>query len=287
MATLKDVARESGLTVGTVSRVLNNRGYISDKAREKVEQAMKRLNYQPNEVARSLSKSSSNTIGLIVPHIRHPYFIEMISHLEYQAYQKGYRILLCNSRNMQEKEREYIDICTGNKVAGIILCSGTVPVEVFDKIGITVVTIERFLDNGTAAVECDNRQGVCEREHVHFEEILTEEIQYDSMMYEDMLEEALRKYPETDGLFVNSDVIAAQTLQACGRLHIPVPERLKIIGFDDVFLSTLTTPQLTTIHQPAKEMAEIAVNLLHDSVSGKVVPKRTVLPVRLVERGTT
>ena len=72
MATLKDVARESGLTVGTVSRVLNNRGYISDKAREKVEQAMKRLNYQPNEVARSLSKSSSNTIGLIVPHIRHP-----------------------------------------------------------------------------------------------------------------------------------------------------------------------------------------------------------------------
>lgn len=86
MATLKDVARESGLTVGTVSRVLNNRGYISDKAREKVEQAMKRLNYQPNEVARSLSKSSSNTIGLIVPHIRHPYFIEMISHLEYQAY---------------------------------------------------------------------------------------------------------------------------------------------------------------------------------------------------------
>ena len=325
MATLKDVARESGLTVGTVSRVLNNRGYISDKAREKVEQAMKRLNYQPNEVARSLSKSSSNTIGLIVPHIRHPYFIEMISHLEYQAYQKGYRILLCNSRNIQEKEREYIEICTGNKVAGIILCSGTVPVEVFDKIGITVVTIERFLDNGTAAVECDNRQGgvlaaekliacgcrhllhvgniggvfmpadmrtegfreVCEREHVHFEEILTEEIQYDSMMYEDMLEEALRKYPETDGLFVNSDVIAAQTLQACGRLHIPVPERLKIIGFDDVFLSTLTTPQLTTIHQPAKEMAEIAVNLLHDSVSGKVVPKRTVLPVRLVERGTT
>ena len=159
MATLKDVARESGLTVGTVSRVLNNRGYISDRAREKVDQAMKKLNYRPNEVARSLSKSSSNTIGLIVPHIRHPYFIEMISHLEYQAYKKGYRILLCNSRNIQEKEREYIDICTGNKVAGIILCSGTVPMEVFDKIGITVVTIERFLDNGTAAVECDNRQG--------------------------------------------------------------------------------------------------------------------------------
>ena len=91
----------------------------------------------------------------------------------------------------------------------------------------------------------------------------------------------------TDGLFVNSDVIAAQTLQTCRKLGISVPDQLKIIGFDDVFLSTLTTPQLTTIHQPIREMAEIAVNLLHDSVSGKIVPKRTVLPVSLVERETT
>lgn len=85
MATLKDVAREAGLTVGTVSRVLNNRGYISDSAREKVADAMKKLNYHPNEMARSLQRQSTNTIGLIVPHIRHPYFAEMISNLENQA----------------------------------------------------------------------------------------------------------------------------------------------------------------------------------------------------------
>ena len=69
MATLKDVAKASGLTVGTVSRVLNNRGYISDKTREKVYQVMKELNYQPNEMARSLSKQKSNTIGIILPNI--------------------------------------------------------------------------------------------------------------------------------------------------------------------------------------------------------------------------
>lgn len=132
MATLKDVAKEAGLTVGTVSRVLNNRGYISDDAREKVNGAMKKLNYHPNEVARSLQGKSTNTIGLIVPHIRHPYFAEMISNIENQAYKKGYRILLCNAQSIEEKEREYIDICTGNRVAGIILCSGTVSVEVFD-----------------------------------------------------------------------------------------------------------------------------------------------------------
>ena len=69
MATLKDVAKASGLTVGTVSRVLNNRGYISDKTREKVYQVMKELNYQPNETARALSKQKSNTIGVILPNI--------------------------------------------------------------------------------------------------------------------------------------------------------------------------------------------------------------------------
>lgn len=325
MATLKDVAQEAGLTVGTVSRVLNNRGYISNNARKKVEDAMKKLNYHPNEVARSLHKKSTNTIGLIVPHIRHPYFAEMISNLENQAYKKGYKILLCNSQSMQEKEKEYINICTSNKVAGIILCSGSVAVETFGGTDVPVITMERFLDNGTASVECDNRQGgalaaekliacgcrhllhvgnigtismpadlrtegfreVCEKKKIPFTELFTEETQYNSMRYGEMIENALQKYPETDGLFANSDVIAAQTLQICRKLHISVPEQMKIVGFDDVNIASLTTPQLTTIHQPVKEMAEIAVNLLHDSVSGKLVAKRTVLPVYLVERETT
>ena len=325
MATLKDVAKETGLATGTVSRVLNNRGYISEDARRRVDDAMKQLNYQPNEVARSLHRKSTNTIGLIVPHIRHPYFSEMISNLEDQAYKKGYKILLCNSQSIHEKEKEYLNMCTGNQVAGIILCSGSVSVEVFGESDIPVITMERFLDNGTASVECDNKQGgilaaekliacgckhlihvgnvssivmpadirtegfreVCERENVPFVELLTEERHYYNLAYGEMIEEALRKYPETDGLFANSDVIAAQTLQVCRKLGISVPDQLKIIGFDDVRIATLTTPQLTTIHQPVKEMAEIAVGLLHDAVSGKLVAKRTVLPVALIERETT
>lgn len=325
MVTLKEVAKEAGLTVGTVSRVLNNRGYISDDAREKVYSAMKKLKYHPNEVARSLQGKSTNTIGLIVPHIRHPYFAEMISNIENQAYKKGYQILLCNSQSIEEKEREYIDICTGNRVAGIILCSGTVSVDMFDGIHVPVITMERFLDNGTAAVECDNRQGgelaaekliscgckhllhmgninsismpadqrtegfreVCEKKGVAFNEVFTEQTQYHDMKYDQMIKAALQEHPETDGLFVNSDVIAAQTLQICRKLGIQVPKQMKIIGFDDVNIAALTTPQLTTVHQPVREMAEIAINLLHDAISGKIVPKRTVLPVYLVERETT
>ncbi len=325
VVTLKEVAKEAGLTVGTVSRVLNNRGYISEDARKKVYSAMKKLNYHPNEVARSLQGKNTNTIGLIVPHIRHPYFAEMISNIENQAYKRGYRILLCNSQSIEEKEREYIDICTGNRVAGIILCSGTVSVELFDGIHVPVITMERFLDNGTAAVECDNRQGgalaaqkliscgcrhlihvgnindlsmpadqrtegfreVCEKQGIAFAEVFTEEKQYNSMNYGAMIERALLEHPETDGLFVNSDVIAAHALQICRKLGIQIPAQMKIIGFDDVNVAALTTPQLTTVHQPVREMAEIAVSLLCDAVSGKVVPRRTVLPVYLVERETT
>ena len=325
MVTLKEVAKEAGLTVGTVLRVLNNRGYISEDARKKVYSAMKKLNYYPNEVARSLQGKNTNTIGLIVPHIRHPYFAEMISNIENQAYKRGYHILLCNSQSIEEKEREYIDICTGNRVAGIILCSGTVSVELFDGIHVPVITMERFLDNGTAAVECDNRQGgalaaqkliscgcrhlihvgnindlsmpadqrtegfreVCEKQGIAFAEVFTEETQYNSMNYGAMIERALLEHPETDGLFANSDVIAAHALQICRKLGIQIPAQMKIIGFDDVNVAALTTPQLTTVHQPVREMAEIAVSLLCDAVSGKVVPRRTVLPVYLVERETT
>ncbi len=325
MATLKDVAKEAGLTTSTVSRILNNRGYISDNARQKVDVAMKKLNYQPNEVARSLHRKATNTIGLIVPHIRHPYFSEMISNLEDQAYDRGYRILLCNSQSIQEKQTEYINICTGNQVAGIILCSGSVPMDLFEEVGIPVITMERFLDNGTASVECDNRQGgmmaaekliscgckhllhignigtitmpadqrtegfreACEKKNIPFVELLTEETQYNSMKYGDLIVKALKEYPETDGMFANSDVIAAQTLQVCRKMGILVPEQMKIIGFDDVNIASLTTPQLTTVHQPVKEMAEIAVRLLHDAVTGKMVARRTVLPVHLVERETT
>ena len=249
----------------------------------------------------------------------------MISNLENQAYKKGYKILLCNSQSIQEKEKEYIDIITGNRAAGLILCSGTVDTKVFQRVDIPVITMERFLDNGTACVECDNKQGgelaarkliacgcknllhvgtigtipmpadmrtegfreICQKKNITFVEVSTEEEQYNDLKYDELLESMLIKYPETDGMFLSSDVMAAQALQVCRKLGLSVPEDMKIVGFDDVNIASLTTPQLTTVHQPVKEMAEIAVNLIQDAETGKLVPKRTVLPVRLVERETT
>ena len=107
------------------------------------------------------------------------------------------------------------------------------------------------------------------------------------MNYAKMLEGILTDYPETDGIFTNNDIIAAQALQVCHRLGMSVPGRLKIIGFDDVSIASLTTPMLTTLHQPMKEIAETAVDLLDRASKGKLVARRTVLPVTLIERETT
>lgn len=324
MATLKDVARESGFTVTTVSRVLNNRGYISEETKQKVNAAMKKLNYQPNEVARSLTKKTTNTIGIIVPHIRHPYFAELISNIENQCYKKGYKILLCNSHEKMEKEKEYLEMCSSNRVAGVILCSGTVSVKEFQGSNIPLITLERYLENGTASVECDNRQGgqiaakylidcgckkllhfsgvyenampadmraegfkeMCEKEGIEHSEVATSAYQYSHLEYHDFIEKVLKEKKDVDGIFASSDLIAAQIIQVCHKLKIDIPGKVRLVGFDDVNISFLTTPQITTIHQPIKEMAENAVNIMLDAAAGKAVPKRTMLPVQLVIRET-
>ncbi len=325
MATLKDVAREAGLTVTTVSRVLNNRGYISEAAKQAVEQAMEKLNYRPNEVARSLSKKYTNTIGVIVPHIRHPYFAELISNLEKYAAKKNYKILLCNSRAKDEKEREYYQMCRSNRVAGIVLCSGSVETREFHGGEFPIVTIERYLDNGTAAIECDNYEGgklaarhlieqgckrilhfsgvscnqmpadartegfleVCIQNKVYFKEVLTSMEQYDDLEYHREIQLELEMDPSIDGIFASSDLIAAQVLQVCHKMGKKVPEELKVLGFDDVMLASLTTQALSTIHQPIKEMAKAAIDTIINSNDGKSVEKRRVFPVTVVKRETT
>jgi LacI family sucrose operon transcriptional repressor len=324
MTTLKDVAQETGMAVGTVSRILNNRGYISEEARQKVEAAVKKLNYHPNEVARSLHKMKTNKIGLIVPHIEHPYFSQMIGCLEEQAYERGYEILLRRSYRRNETEKEFIEMYTGDRVAGIILCSGGVAVEKLQQLEVPLITLERHLDGGTASVECDNIQGgslaanclidagcrsllhigntsgvsmpadnrtegfqmVCRERGIPFLEVETKAVQFKHMSYEKTIEQVLMQHPDIDGVFASSDMIAAQTLQVCRKLQLDVPSRMKIVGFDDTYIARITNPALTTIHQPIDEMAELAMEHLHDAIEGKLVPKSTVLPVSLVRRET-
>lgn len=325
MATLKDVAKEADLAVATVSRILNNRGYISEEAREKVELAMKKLNYRPNELARSLHQSKSTVIGLIVPHITHPFFSEMIRCIEEKAHAYGFRLLLFNTQSSDDNESEFLQICNSQRVAGIIMFSGGLSVQHFKNFGVPVITIERFLEAGTGSIECDNELGgylaaehlvsrgcrkilhfgtekkyempgdmrfegfkkYCKEHKVEYVEIPSKSDSFQTMEYYEDIEKALKKHRDADGIFANNDIIGAQAIQVCDRMGVKIPDDMKIVSFDDTMLTRLTSPQLTSVHQPIKEMAELSVRLLSDAVDGKVVPVRTQLPISLVVREST
>lgn len=90
MITIKEVAKEAGVSITTVSRVMNNRGYISAETRGKVEGAMKKLNYQPNQLARSFHSKKTFYIGLLIPDVTIPFFTEMTGRIETRLHKQGY-----------------------------------------------------------------------------------------------------------------------------------------------------------------------------------------------------
>lgn len=325
MPTIKDVAEKAGVTVTTVSRVLNNRGYISEATRTKVYEAMEELDYQPNEIARSLFRKKSNIIGLIVPTVSHPFFGELTSHLETYAYSRGYKVLICNSQLDESKEQEYIWMLRRNQVDGIIMASHTLNVEEYKKLNLPVVAFDRFISNRIPYVTSDNYQGgklaielllkrgckkiahmcgslnldmlanqrhrafidVAEQNQIPYFTLETDVNAFEVGEYEKLLTDLFAEHPDIDGLFLNSDIMAVVAIKVCAKLGKQVPHDVKIIGYDDVSIASLVTPQITTIRQPVEKMSELSVNLVEALVNEKKVPVENCLPVELIERGTT
>lgn len=325
MPTIKDVAERAGVSVTTVSRVLNNRGYISEATRKKVYKAMEELDYQPNEVARSLFRKRSNIIGLIVPTVAHPFFAELTAYVETYAYSRGYKVLVCNSQLDASKEQEYIWMLRRNQVDGIIMASHTLEVEEYKKLSLPVVTFERFISNRIPYVTSDNYQGgklavelllargckkiahmcgslhldmlanqrhrafvdVAEQRNVPYFTVETDINVFEMDKYEQLLADLMRQHPDIDGLFLNSDIMAIAAVKVCRKLGKRIPEDVKIVGYDDVAIASLVSPQITTIRQPLAEMSKLSVKLIENMVEGKQVKVENCLPVELVERETT
>ncbi len=119
--TLKDVAEEVGLSVSSVSRVINNTGRISDEKRKAVFEAAKRLNYTPNANARELKKQTSSTIGVIIPDITNSFFVRMLKSIDLRLWEQGYNIIFCDTDESVERELEYYRLLKEKNVAGIIV----------------------------------------------------------------------------------------------------------------------------------------------------------------------
>lgn len=120
-SSIYDVARESGVSVFTVSAVVNNKSHVGKKLRERVEAAIRKLNYRPNLVARSLANRRTHTIGMIVPDIANPFFPMVVRGAEDAAQKHGYNLLLCNSDDTLDKEEKEIELLLSKRVDGILL----------------------------------------------------------------------------------------------------------------------------------------------------------------------
>lgn len=319
-ATMKDVAKLAGVGVGTVSRVLNN-GSVKDETRDKVERAIDKLDYQTNQYARGLKINRTHTVALILPSVWHPFFSEFAFYVETYLERNKYKTFLCNSNNDAEKEKEYIQMVTQNKVDGIIGITYS-DIDKFVSSNLPFVSIDRHFTEDVIYVTADNKAGgqMAVRELVKrgcknlayiggyqnisnetknryisfIEECEAQNIDYNFLNIEepiDDLSEQLERFftenPQIDGVFTINDSMAIDVHQYLEENGVKVPDEIQIIGFDGQKIKEGTPYIVSTIVQPIEEMAKQSVNLLIKTIEGQKVPNRTVLPVTFGQGVTT
>ncbi|WNS73634.1 LacI family DNA-binding transcriptional regulator [Bacillus sp. DTU_2020_1000418_1_SI_GHA_SEK_038] len=324
MVSIKDVAKHAGLSVATVSRVLNNKGYVSEDSRKKIERAISELNYKPNAVARSLFKKQSKTLGLMLPDIMNPFFPELARAVEDVAIKLGYTVILCNSDENRDKEQSYLDMMMQKYVDGLIVASNTLSAEQIEMLNIPVVSLDREISKGLPTIVVENRKGARlaanflkeigrnriahirgphgiftadERCKGYLEVISHEPWFKESFIIDgdfamqtsiEATVKLLQLHPEIDGIFAANDTSAIGTIKAVHMLGKKVPEDIAIVGFDGIMMSVATTPELTTIVQPIYELGEKAATLLVQLIEKQPIKETFyTLDVHLVERQST
>lgn len=166
MATMKDVARRAGVSVGTVSNVLNNSATVQAENREKVMKAVAELGFRSNMVARTLKTKVSRDIGLIIPSISNPFYPEVARGVEDAANKAGLTVFLCNDDRNIEKERHYIESLLLKNVGGLILVKPQISLEEIDAVGQQIPVV--LVDTGTnvspnhSIVSVDDKSGISE-----------------------------------------------------------------------------------------------------------------------------
>lgn len=318
---IHDVAKHAGVSSTTVSRVLNNRGYISETTRQKVNESIKALAYVPNELARSFTTNITKFIGLIIPTTANPFFGELTYFIEKELSQQGYKLFLCNSINEIKNEKKYITMLQENQVDGIIVGTHNLDVSDYDNLPLKVVSIDRHINDNITIIHADNYKGgqlateylidggckdiLCISGDPKIENPanLRKEAYKDSLKKCNLstnifeipfalsYDEKIKKIDQLfnngnlsyDGIFTGDDVIALMIFAAANKYGIKVPESLRVVGFDGSELIQKTSPHLSTVKQPIELLAKTAVETLLLKISSDTHPDNIVLPVQLIK----
>jgi DNA-binding LacI/PurR family transcriptional regulator len=321
MPTIKDVAKKANVSVATVSRVINNTGYVNIETRKLVESAIQELNYVPNELARNLFRKTSGIIGLIVPHISTYFFAELIEAIEDAATKKGYKLMIFNSKNDVELEKKYLQVFSQYNIDGLILVSNTKSPDDYKKLSIPMITIDHIIDDTIPSITSNNYQGgklAAElliknnpQKIIHFRgpmDLIT--VRERNQGFDDVLrahqihcfskdldfknpstyeiKDFIEMHRDVKAIFCSSDIIAFYVMNVLRELHYKIPQDVSIIGYDNIELSGVIYPKLTTIAQPINQIGSESIDVLLTLIKKKPLKtKHIILPVKLIERETT
>jgi LacI family transcriptional regulator len=329
--TLKEVAREAGVSISTACRALNNSAGIHADTRKRVANVAARLNYRTNQVARGLVTGQSHSIGLVISDIRNPFFAEVARGAEDAAFRAGRDLVLCNSDLDAAKQMRYLEWLLAKRIDGIVmnsvaplspaqqdqLCAAGVPVVLLNlSLARRRSPVRRF-----SAAIADNLAGgeiagnylidlghtnvlhiTGPRTHGNFADraIGFLKVFHDRGLPKPVVAfgehtlgaacQAARQHLAAErkvtAVFAGNDVIAFGCMRAMMEQGIRIPQDVSIIGFDNVEMSQITCPPLTTIDQPKYETGKAAVEMLLSMIAkgGVHDPEHRIIGVRLVER---
>ena len=319
--TMADVAREAGVALGTVSRVVNGQ-QVGEEFRAKVEKAIKELGYQYNSSGRILRTGSSNTIAFIIPNTVNPYFALLVHHVNIALEKRNCKMLLCFSEYDTKRENEYIQMVRQNQVDGIIAL--TYNPNLVIPADIPFVTIDRFFSTSVPCIASDNFGGgwlaarklkefgctnvafmriastvvnepskrkdgfvsACVEFGLPFE-VMALEDGHPFSEIEDFLHDHLQNGKFAfDGLFIGTDSLAWEVIRCLRGMNIRVPEDVQVIGFDGIRMFGDLEPVVSTIVQPVQEIAEACVSTIRSKHLSSV-PSLICLPVTYEYGGTT
>ena len=319
--TMKDVAREAGVSLGTVSKVINGIP-VGEQYRRKVEAATKKLGYQVNNYARGLKTNKTNCVALVMPSLRHPFFAMLTDELTNCLMRIGYRSLLMTTNYDSTAEKHCFTLAQQNKIDGIIALSYSPNLEVDDSV--PVVTIDRHFSVGIPCVSSDNYRGgelaaqklialgcrnllffrigpniygeadkrgpgfenACRMAKVPYQSLYLSDADTEAPFFRFLEEHIQDGKLEFDGIFCNTDGLAVRVCEFLRSKEIRIPEDVQIIGYDGIVDFATGRYICSTIVQPVSEMAQTAVKSLLSGDSA-LSPANISLPVHFAPGGTT
>jgi LacI family transcriptional regulator len=326
MTSIRDIARVAKASVATVSRVINNSGYVSAETRARVEAAIAALEYTPNAGAQRLRRGASRMVGVVLPALDVPFFAILAHVLERAFFRRGYQALICCTDESADQEARYISTLLSQQVDGVVAASVLEDAGQYRRIadaGIPIVAIDRDLpDLAAVSIKADHAlggrmmaehllalghrrigvigapahsppvlarvQGVLDR---LAEAGLQAQVElgrvHDFDACRDLARVVLARQDRPTALIGTTDIAAIGAIHAAIGLGLAVPQDVSVIGFDDLPAARYVLPALTTVAQPLRQMAEQAVAQLCALMAGEAAPAPVDLALHMVQRDTT